>query len=49
MSLTWRWDATPGAQVIKWSDGSYLEDQDMWWLSGIHRWEALQGCSVRWG
>lgn len=25
------------AQVIKWSDGSYLEDQDMWWLSGIHR------------
>ena len=25
-------------QVMKWSDGSYLEDQDMWWLSGIHRW-----------
>lgn len=24
-------------QVMKWSDGSYLEDQDMWWLSGIHR------------
>ncbi|XP_022139268.1 uncharacterized protein LOC111010223 isoform X2 [Momordica charantia] len=24
-------------QVIKWSDGSYLEDQDQWWLSGIHR------------
>jgi beta-galactosidase len=24
-------------QVIKWSDGSYLEDQDMWRLSGIHR------------
>ena len=23
--------------VIKWSDGSYLEDQDMWWLSGIFR------------
>ena len=20
--------------VIRWSDGSYLEDQDMWWLSG---------------
>ena len=20
-----------------WSDGSYLEDQDMWWLSGIFR------------
>lgn len=24
-------------QVIQWSDGSYLEDQDMWWLSGIFR------------
>ena len=27
----------PPLQVLKWSDGSYLEDQDMWWLSGIHR------------
>lgn len=25
------------ALVIRWSDGSYLEDQDMWWLSGIFR------------
>ncbi|NMC05657.1 MAG: DUF4981 domain-containing protein, partial [Candidatus Lokiarchaeota archaeon] len=24
-------------QVHKWCDGSYLEDQDMWRLSGIHR------------
>ncbi|KAJ6307415.1 hypothetical protein OIU76_017247 [Salix suchowensis] len=24
-------------QVFRWSDGSYLEDQDHWWLSGIHR------------
>ncbi|MGI6544541.1 MAG: glycoside hydrolase family 2 TIM barrel-domain containing protein [Limnochordia bacterium] len=24
-------------QVHQWSDGSYLEDQDMWWLSGIFR------------
>lgn len=24
-------------RVIKWCDGSYLEDQDMWRLSGIHR------------
>ena len=23
--------------VIRWSDGSYMEDQDMWWLSGIFR------------
>ena len=34
---------TPGAnnrvavQVFRWSDGSYLEDQDMWRLSGIQR------------
>ncbi len=24
-------------KVLQWSDGSYLEDQDMWWLSGIFR------------
>jgi beta-galactosidase len=25
------------AQVLRWSDGSYLEDQDTWRLSGIYR------------
>ncbi len=25
------------AMVLRWSDGSYLECQDMWWLSGIFR------------
>ncbi len=24
-------------KVLRWSDGSYLECQDMWWLSGIFR------------
>ena len=24
-------------EVYKWSDGSYLEDQDMWWFAGIYR------------
>ena len=24
-------------RVYQWSDGSYLEDQDMWWLSGLFR------------
>ena len=24
-------------QALRWSDGSYMEDQDMWWLSGIFR------------
>ncbi|MBQ0049002.1 MAG: beta-N-acetylglucosaminidase domain-containing protein [Bacteroidales bacterium] len=26
-----------GVQVIRWTDGSYLEGQDMWHMSGIHR------------
>jgi len=26
-----------GVRVIKWSDGSYCEDQDCWWFSGIFR------------
>src|SRR5699024_11225728 len=25
------------ARVYQWSVGSYLEDQDMWWLSGMFR------------
>ncbi|AHF89612.1 beta-galactosidase [Opitutaceae bacterium TAV5] len=25
------------AVVIKWSDASFVEDQDMWWFSGLHR------------
>ncbi|WP_423746475.1 glycoside hydrolase family 2 TIM barrel-domain containing protein [Haladaptatus sp. SPP-AMP-3] len=28
---------TIAVKVVQWSDGSYLEDQDMWWLSGIFR------------
>ncbi|CQR46462.1 Evolved beta-galactosidase subunit alpha [Paraliobacillus sp. PM-2] len=28
---------TIAVQVYQWSDGSYIEDQDMWWLSGIFR------------
>lgn len=28
---------TVAVRVIQWSDASYLEDQDMWWLSGIFR------------
>ncbi|KAJ3688746.1 hypothetical protein LUZ61_017910 [Rhynchospora tenuis] len=30
-------DNVLAVQVMRWSDGSYLEDQDHWWLSGIHR------------
>jgi len=28
---------TVAARVLRWCDGSYLEDQDFWWLSGIFR------------
>jgi beta-galactosidase len=28
---------TLAVQVSRWCDGSYLEDQDKWWLSGIYR------------
>ncbi len=39
--------AVPGRNVIavrvyQWSDGTYMEDQDMWWLSGIFRDVYLQ-------
>ncbi|MER7797937.1 glycoside hydrolase family 2 TIM barrel-domain containing protein [Microbacterium sp. NPDC096154] len=30
-------------RVHQWSSGSYLEDQDMWWLSGIFRSVTLLG------
>jgi beta-galactosidase/beta-glucuronidase len=30
-------DSLLALRVYRWSDGTYLEDQDMWWLSGIHR------------
>jgi beta-galactosidase/beta-glucuronidase len=38
--------ARPGHNVLavsvyQWCDGSYLEDQDMWWLSGIFRGVSL--------
>lgn len=44
--LTSEFDLTPyvkaginrmAVQVYQWSDGSYLEDQDMWYMSGIFR------------
>lgn len=28
---------TLAAAVIKWSDASFVEDQDQWWMGGIHR------------
>ena len=28
---------TLAVMVIRWSDGSFIEDQDHWWMAGIHR------------
>ena len=34
-------DNVISAMVIQWSDASFLEDQDHWWMAGIHRSVAL--------
>jgi beta-galactosidase len=36
-TLTWTGDNVLAVRVHQWSSGSYLEDQDMWWMSGIFR------------
>jgi beta-galactosidase len=28
---------TLAAMVVRWSDASFIEDQDHWWMAGIHR------------
>ncbi|SCP97373.1 beta-galactosidase subunit alpha [Anaerobium acetethylicum] len=33
-------------RVYQWSDGTYIEDQDMWWMSGIFRDVELLGIPV---
>ena len=30
-------DNTLAVKVIRWSDGSFIEDQDHWWMAGIYR------------
>jgi len=30
-------DNTLAVKVIRWSDSSYIEDQDHWWMAGIYR------------
>ena len=32
-------------KVMQWSDGSYIEDQDQWWLSGTETDRAARGAS----
>jgi beta-galactosidase len=45
---------TSGAQnlvalaVVKWSDASYVEDQDQWWMGGVHRDVTLVSTGQTW-
>jgi beta-galactosidase len=34
--------------VVKWSDASFIEDQDQWWMGGIFREVALYSTGLTW-
>ena len=34
--------------VVKWSDASYVEDQDQWWMGGVHRDVTLSCTGETW-
>jgi len=36
------------AAVIKWSDASFIEDQDQWWMGGLHRSVFLYATEKTW-
>ncbi|MFP4157519.1 MAG: glycoside hydrolase family 2 TIM barrel-domain containing protein [Opitutales bacterium] len=36
------------AAVIKWSDASFIEDQDQWWMGGLHREVYLYATNPVW-
>ncbi|MFA0231334.1 sugar-binding domain-containing protein, partial [Vibrio sp. 10N.261.45.A7] len=38
---------TLSVKVLRWCDGSYMEGQDMWWMSGIFRSVRLLNKPVR--
>ena len=35
--LSWEGKNVITAVVVKWSDASFIEDQDQWWMAGLHR------------
>lgn len=41
-------DALVCCSVIKWSDASFVEDQDQWWMGGIHREVFLYSTGRTW-
>lgn len=36
------------AMVARWSDGSWIEDQDQWWMAGLHRSVYLYSTDHTW-
>ncbi len=36
-AVDWNGENTLVCKVIRWSDSSYIEDQDQWWMAGIYR------------
>lgn len=41
-------DNTLVCKVIRWSDSSYVEDQDQWWMAGIYRSVFLYSTDMVW-
>ncbi|MDG2306100.1 MAG: glycoside hydrolase family 2 TIM barrel-domain containing protein [Candidatus Binatia bacterium] len=39
---------TLAAMVVRWSDGSWIEDQDHWWMAGLHRSVHLYSTDATW-
>ena len=39
---------TLAAMVVRWSDGSWIEDQDHWWMAGLHRSVFLYSTGHTW-
>lgn len=40
--------ATLCCAVVKWSDASFIEDQDQWWMGGIHRDVVVYSTAKTW-
>ncbi len=47
-SLLRRGVNTVALAVVQWSDATWLEDQDQWWLAGIHRSVSLVSTAPVW-
>ncbi len=41
-------EALLACAVVKWSDASFIEDQDQWWMGGIHREVFLYATGRTW-